>query len=234
MPAGQTLNQWVQLTGGTSSRPVSVRLPNGYDPSRAYPVIVLLHGCGSGTNNVPMENAIGTNAILVRGTGTASGTCWTTTANGADVAFVDTMVADVKARFCADEGRFFLIGYSSGSWLINQLTCIRASVFRGAGSIAGGESAGASCGGPVSRMFIHDMNDMDNVISGSERARDRQLTQNGCDRSMAAVPQDPSPCMRYPGCPATHPVVWCPTSGQGHNRQDSWAPAAFWNFLKAF
>jgi hypothetical protein len=72
------------------------------------------------------------------------------------------------------------------------------------------------------------------VISGSERARDRQLTQNGCDRSMAAVPQDPSPCVRYPGCPATHPVVWCPTSGQGHNRQDSWAPAAFWNFLKAF
>ena len=87
----QTLNQWVAgtLTVSGSSRTTAVRLPTGYDPNRAYPVIVLLHGCGSGTNNVPMENATGSNAILVRGTGSASGTCWSTTASGADVALVD-------------------------------------------------------------------------------------------------------------------------------------------------
>ena len=132
--ATQALNQWVAgtLTVSGSSRTTAVRLPTGYDPNRAYPVIVLLHGCGGGTNNVPMENATGANAILVRGTGSASGTCWSTTASGADVAFVDAMVADVKARFCTDAGRFFTVGYSSGSWLVNQLTCIRASELRGA------------------------------------------------------------------------------------------------------
>jgi len=234
--ATQTLNQWVAgtLTVSGTSRTTAVRLPTGYDPNRAYPVIVLLHGCGSGTNNVPMENATGSNAILVRGTGSASGTCWSTTASGADVALVDAMIADVKARFCADEGRIFTVGYSSGSWLVNQLTCIRASVLRGAATVTGGEAASGNCGGPVARMFVHDMDDTDNVISGSEKARDRQLTQNGCDKSMAAVPTDPSPCVRYPGCPAAYPVVWCATSGQKHNRQDNWVPAAFWNFFKAF
>ena len=232
----QALNQWVAgtLTVSGSSRTTAVRLPTGYDPNRAYPVIVLLHGCGSGTNNVPMENATGSNAILVRGTGSASGTCWSTTANGADVALVDAMIADVKARFCADEGRLFTVGYSSGSWLVNQLTCIRAGVLRGAATVTGGEAASGNCGGPVARMFVHDTDDTDNVISGSEKARDRQLTQNGCDKSMAPVATDPSPCVRYPGCPAAYPVVWCATSGQKHDRQDSWVPAAFWSFFKAF
>jgi predicted esterase len=232
----QALNKWVEsmVTSGGSSRPYSVRLPTGYSASRAYPVIVLLHGCGGGTNNVPMENATGTDAILVRGTGSAADTCWTTAANSADITFFDAMVADTKARFCADENRFFVVGYSSGSWLANQLTCIRSSVLRGAATVTGGESAGSGCKGPVSRIFIHDKDDTTNVISGSEKARDRQLTQNGCDKSMQPVAQDPSPCVGYPGCPAEYPVVWCATSGQMHNRQDSFAPSTFWNFFKKF
>ena len=234
--ASQTLNQWVesQVSSGGANRPYSVRLPTGYDPNRAYPVIVLLHGCGSGTNNVPREKVTGTDAILVRGTGSAADTCWTTAANSADVTFFDAMVADTKARFCADEGRFFAVGYSSGSWLANQLTCIRSSVLRGAATVTGGESAGSGCKGPVSRIFIHDKDDTTNVISGSERARDRQLTQNGCDKAMAPVAQAPSPCVGYPGCPSAYPVVFCATSGQMHNRQDNFAPSTFWNFFKQF
>ena len=236
MTTNQAANQWVStdVMSGSMTRKTSVRLPTGYDPMRAYPVIVLLHGCGGGTNNVPMENATGTSAILVRGTGSASGTCWDASANGADVTFFDAMVADVKARFCTDENRVFVVGYSSGSWLVNQLTCIRSSVLRGGATVTGGESAAGTCKGPVSRIFIHDTDDTDNVISGSVKARDRQLTQNGCDKTMQPVPIDPSPCVTYPGCPAAYPVEFCQTSGQKHNRQDSWAPGAFWNFFKQF
>jgi polyhydroxybutyrate depolymerase len=181
-----------------------------------------------------MEKATGSDAILVRGTGSTADTCWDTAANGPDVAFFDAMVADVKARFCTDESRFFVVGYSSGSWLVNQLTCIRSSVVRGGASVTGGESATGTCKGPVSRIFIHDSDDTTNVISGSVKARDRQLTQNGCDKTMQPVAVDPSPCVTYPGCPAAYPVEWCQTSGQMHNRQDSWAPAAFWSFFKKF
>jgi poly(3-hydroxybutyrate) depolymerase len=193
---------------------------------------MLLHGCGSGINNVPMEKATGTDAILVRGTGSAANTCWDTKANGPDVAFFDAMVTDVKTRFCADEKRIFAVGYSSGSWLINQLSCIRADVLRGAATVSGGEAAGGNCGGPVARIYIHDSDDMDNVIAGGIKARDRQLTQNGCDKAVAPVATEPAPCQAYASCPAAEPVVWCQTSGKMHGRQDSFAPDAFWNFFK--
>lgn len=232
--ATQALNMWVDsmvMTSG-ANRPYAVRLPTGYNATRAYPVIMLLHGCGSGTNNVPMEKVTGTDAILVRGTGSAANTCWDTKANGPDVAFFDAMVADVKARFCADENRIFAVGYSSGSWLINQLSCIRADVLRGAGTVSGGEAAGGNCGGPVARIYIHDSDDTDNVIAGGIKARDRQLTQNGCDKSVAPVATDPAPCQAYQTCPAAEPVTWCQTSGKKHGRQDDFAPGAFWNFFK--
>src|SRR6188768_735383 len=106
-PATETPNQWVEsmvMTSG-ANRPYSVRLPTGYDPMRAYPIVMLLHGCSSGTNNVPMEKVTGADAILVRGTGSAADTCWNTGATGPDVAFFDDMVKDVKTRFCADEHR---------------------------------------------------------------------------------------------------------------------------------
>jgi poly(3-hydroxybutyrate) depolymerase len=231
----QMQNQWVEsmvMTGG-ANRPYSVRLPSNYDASRAYPVVVLLHGCGGGTNNVPKEKASGSDAILVRGTGSASGTCWESGANGKDVAFFDSMVADAKARFCADESRVFIVGYSSGSWLVNQLTCIRSEVVRGAATVAGGESSNGKCGVPVARIFLHDTADMDNRIADSERARDRQLTQNMCDKSAAPSDVDPSPCKAYQGCKTGYPVYWCQTSGKAHARQDEWAPSAFWNFFKA-
>ena len=58
----------------------------------------------------------------------------------ARLAWYEGFVADEIDRFCADEGRFFTVGYSSGSWLINQLTCIRASALRGAATVSGGEA----------------------------------------------------------------------------------------------
>ena len=231
----QAPNQWVDsmvMTGG-AARPYSVRLPSNYDQKRAYPVVVLLHGCGSGTNNVPMEKATGADAILVRGTGSAASTCWDTSANGPDVAFFDAMVLDVKARFCADEQRLFIVGYSSGSWLVNQLACIRTDVVRGGASVSGGESSNGKCGSPVARIFIHDTTDTDNAIAGGEKARDRQLTQNSCSQPAVATPVDPSPCTLYQGCTAGDPVEWCQTSGKAHGRQDDFAPSTFWNFFKA-
>lgn len=109
-------------------------------------------------------------------------------ANGPDVAFFDAMVTDVKKRFCADEQRFFVVGYSSGSWLVNQLTCIRASVLRGGASVTGGESASGNCGGPVARIFIHDGGDNTNQISGSIASRPRPFGTSSRHFERSQVP----------------------------------------------
>jgi len=234
----QMPNQWVSgmVTTGGGERPFAVRLPLNYDPMRAYPVIVLLHGCGNETNNVNMESLTKSDAILVRGKGSASGTCWDASPKGSDMLFFDAMVAATKERYCADTGRFFVAGYSSGSWLANQIGCIRTDVIRAAGSVAGGDPGhqGVTCMGPMARIFVHDRGDMSNVISGSVAARTRMLTQNGCDANAQPVAEDPSPCVRYQGCKAGYPVVWCETTGEGHNRQDNLAGPAFWNFFKEF
>lgn len=233
METNQQTETWVEsmVQSGSGQRAYSVRLPGNYDPTRPYPVILLLHGCGSGTNNLPMQNHVGDDAILIRGTG-SDGNCWNTSANGPDVAYVDAMIADVKARFCTDPEYFFAVGYSSGSWLANQLGCIRTSVFRGLATVAGGQPGLGTCeGGPIAHMFVHDQNDQDNLIQWNEPARNRLLNTNGCSNS--TMPVEPSPCVSYQGCTPGYPVIWCATSGQGHSRQDGFAAPAFWNFFKS-
>ena len=216
-----------------SSRPYSVWLPNDYDSSRAYPVILLLHGCGSGTNNLPMEKQVGSDAIVVRGTGSDDG-CWETDPDGSDLPYVDAMIEDVKARFCADTSAFFAVGYSSGSWLANQLGCIRNDVFRGLATVTGGDPGVNNCGDePIAQMFVHDLNDTTNLIEWSEPARDRLLELNGCDESLQPVAVEPSPCVSYQGCDPGYPVIWCATSGKGHARQDDFAAPAFWTFFQS-
>lgn len=233
-PASQPAQAWVEstLSVGGNDRPYSVWLPTDYDPERAYPVVFLLHGCGSGTNNLPMEQQTGSEAILVRGTGSDDG-CWDTAPEGPDVAFIDAMVTDVGARFCADTDRYFAVGYSSGSWLANQLGCIRADVFRGLATVTGGLPSGVTnCQGPIAQMFVHDQNDTTNLIAWSIPARDRLLEVNGCDASAEPSVVEPSPCVSYQGCDAGYPVIWCATSGRGHARQDDFAAPAFWEFFQ--
>jgi poly(3-hydroxybutyrate) depolymerase len=229
--ATQDLEQWVEGTldvGGTARR-WWVRLPGNYDASRAYPVVFLFHGCGNETNNVPMQNVTGDDAILVRSVAVED--CWDTGRDTADVAFFDAMVAAVSQNHCVDSSRLFAAGYSSGSWLINLLECVRGDVLRAAGSVAGGTPFQPECVGTVARIFVHDLNDNDNSIDGNLRERDRLLELNGCDTSLPALPEEPAPCARYQGCDPEHPVIWCETSGEGHSRQDALAAEAFWGLF---
>ncbi len=218
------------VNAGDGDRSYDVWLPNNYDPNRPYPMVLLLHGCGSSTNNVPMEGQTGEDAIVVRGKGT-DGTCWFTGANQPDVPYLDAIVEDVQARFCVNPDQLFAVGYSSGSWLASMLSCIRGDVFRGIATVTGGEPGGTSgCMGQVGRMYVHDANDNDNLISWDTPSRDRMIATNNC--STTTMPVDPSPCVEYQGCDPDYPVVWCQTSGQGHSRQDNLAAPAFWKFFQ--
>lgn len=233
--ASQALNEWVeQPTKNIASveRHWWVRLPENYEPTRAYPVVFMFHGCSSATNNVPMQNVTGDDAILVRGAGVSDGICWDASSNGPDLAFFDQMLADVLANTCADTSRVFAAGYSSGAWLINMLECKRGDRLRATGTVAGGTPGRPSgCVGRVARIFIHDVDDTSNRIDGNYAERDRLLELNHCDAGSAPVPEDPAPCARYQGCDEGYPVIWCETSGKGHDRQDALAPKAFWKLF---
>jgi polyhydroxybutyrate depolymerase len=222
---------WVEksLDVDGTARQVWTYLPENYDPARAYPVVFLFHGCGNETNNVRMESVIGEDAVMIRGRAVED--CWDTGTNSPDLAFFDAMVDDVEARLCVDTARRFAVGYSSGSWLINTIECVRGGVLRAAGSVAGGAPRRNDCSGMIARVFVHDLDDNDNDISGSETERDRLLEVNGCDTTAEPVPEAPEPCARYQGCEPGYPVIWCETSGEGHGRQDGLAAEAAWKLF---
>jgi poly(3-hydroxybutyrate) depolymerase len=231
MAAGQALKSWVaqpNMMVAGASRQWWVWLPNNYDPTKAYPTLFLFHGCGDAANVVPMQNATNDQAILVRGAGTQANTCWDQSPDGVDVTFFDQMLAAVSAQRCVDTARVFAVGYSSGSWLVNSLDCRRADKLRGAATVSGGYES-SKCSGEIARIFIHDLNDPENNISGSITERTRLITANHC--TMTTTPDDPSPCVRYQGCDAAYPIDWCQTMGKLHDRQDSLAPTAFWKFF---
>jgi poly(3-hydroxybutyrate) depolymerase len=238
-PAGQALAQYVKHTIMSSnvSRDVHVWLPTGYDPKRAYRTIVALHPCGGSgnpTSNIPIQNESKGDAIILAGNSTA--VCWNSQErNSPDVVYFDDMMKFAEDNYCIDEARVFAMGYSSGSWMATLLGCERADVLRGQAQVSGGISLGvqpANCKGKIAALFIHDTQDPNNTINGGRAARDRLIHRDECDATSS--PWAPSPCAQYDNCTSGYPVVWCETTGKGHDRQDTLSVPAMWKFFSQF
>jgi polyhydroxybutyrate depolymerase len=229
--ATQALGMFVRhtMTVANVEREYFVFLPKTYDPMRAYRTVFLFHGCGGKDNNVPIANVSKEEAIVIHGS--SVGDCWDTGKTSNDITFFDDMVKAAETDYCVDKSRIFGAGYSSGSWLMNLLGCARGNVLRAQANVSGGVPGLPACVGQVAGIFIHDVDDMTNVIAGGITARDRLLKTNMC--TMTTMPDTPAPCVRYQGCAPGYPVDWCQTSGKKHDRQDGLAAPAFWGFFSA-
>jgi poly(3-hydroxybutyrate) depolymerase len=232
-----------------------VKLPPDYDLSKPLRVIYLGTGCnGDGRTSYAFDKVDGGGAILiglnplqaqtVGGTNVAGKPCFDDqVANSIEIPFFDALHKQVENNFCVDKTRQFWAGYSSGSWMANIVGCAFADVVRAVAGTSGGLPALPACKGPIAQMFIHDMMDMGNNYSGSVSARQRTLSIDQCNGT-ATAPYDPGPgatipnamsqCLKYTGCPAAYPVIFCTTYGQGHSSQDPLAVGGFWNFFKSF
>jgi poly(3-hydroxybutyrate) depolymerase len=240
MPADQPLATYVvkNTMSDGMARSYRLYLPAGYDPMRAYPTIILAHGCGgNGATPFPIEQASKSDAIVVALKSADS--CFVYSPTGPDVTYFDTVLDEVSAGHCVDKSRVFMAGFSSGSWLTHTIGCVRAGVVRGQGNASGNQVNLSNCKGPIAAIFAHDVNDMTNTIAGAEIARDRILMANGC--STDTVPYDfdgdpatPSTCVSYRGCMPGYPVVWCPTMAPPgrapHNSQVPISTIGFWRF----
>jgi poly(3-hydroxybutyrate) depolymerase len=147
----------------------------------------------------------------------------------------------VDQTYCVDNDRVDVVGYDFGGALANMWGCYfagdgakpasdpahpRAFVpyyhIRAQGAVASFEpKTGPLCNGPVAAFFIHDMMDGTPYAEG-EASRDRALRMNGCLGSAADLYHPEvlgAVCLRYTDCPAAYPVVFCTTSGLGHEDQ---------------
>jgi poly(3-hydroxybutyrate) depolymerase len=106
---------------------------------------------------------------------------------------------------------------------------------RGRASVTGGIIDGnPPCNGPIAGIWIHDAGDMENVIAGSITALNSALKMNKCEGS-PTVPWTGLPagvgCKQYTACPKEYPIVFCTTTGLGHQDQQNSAVPGFKKFF---
>ena len=224
-----------------------VRLPDTYDPMRAYPTVFVGPGCGgTGDQGIPIFNASKSDAIVIGLDPDPAGEgrqCFNSESYpDPEEPYFNATLKAVEAAYCVDKSKLFVEGFSSGSWLANLIGCVDGNVIRGQGNASGCmQGAHPTCTGPIAYMAAHDMNDPNNSYQCGKDNRDRIVKLNGCtDQTM---PYDPGPdimvkagvtvsCVQYVGCKPGYPVVWCTTTGLGHNDQvgTGLSTFGFWKF----
>jgi hypothetical protein len=221
-----------------------VRLPAGYDPNTPYPVTFGGGGCGN-TNGLSGQGGgqqasniesirIGMSYVY------SGGACFEDGfSNTPEVQYFDAMIAEISANYCVNLEKVFMGGYSSGAWESYTLGLARGGVIRGIAAGAGGLRASRPTPSniPIAAILLTGEGDGANPIdgpTGSAAARDQILMTNGCvGTETVPFTESPEDCVRYTGCPAAFPVIWC-TPGGGHTGGggEHWAAVgAFWDSL---
>jgi hypothetical protein len=241
------------------SRQFFVRVPADYDVNKAYRVVYITQGCGTlnagrdATYPLFSESLGGTEqAVYVAVSlppNMPNNTCYDNRAGMSSQEWeaFDLFHNFVESRYCVDNNRIYTAGYSSGGWISNMWGCYLAGIptpprkflpkwaLRGRASVTGGIVDGnPPCNGPVAGIWIHDAGDMENVIAGSITALNSALKMNKCEGS-PTVPWTGLPagvgCKQYTACPKEYPIVFCTTTGLGHQDQQNSAVPGFKKFF---
>ena len=162
-----------QVVGG--DRPVTVQVPTTYDPARAYPLLVILHGYSatgllqqaylgfSGAAD-PRDTLIiapdGTTDSLGNQFWNADDACCDLDHSGVDdVGYISGLIEDIRAAYNVDARRIYVIGHSNGGFMAYRMACERpdlvASVMVLAGAAAFADPTTCVPSAPVSILHIH-------------------------------------------------------------------------------
>jgi polyhydroxybutyrate depolymerase len=216
---------------GGMERQYVVALPQAYDKSRPYPLILAFHGAGlSGPqfrNFFNLVTPVGADGIVVYPTGL--GGQWDVRR---DLPFVDALRMKLESSYCIDAQRVFATGHSNGAFFTNAIGCQRGDVLRAIAPMSGGQQQQASaCKGAPAVWISHGATDNIVATSYGRQTRDFWVKRNECDASMS-MPVMPSPCLEYQGCTAGAPVRYCEYPGD-HNLMANSAQS-IWAFFKQF
>jgi poly(3-hydroxybutyrate) depolymerase len=161
----------------------------------------------------------------------AAGTDGWTNANGRDIAFLQSMLTQLKSSLCIDESRIFSTGWSYGGMMSFAVGRELPTTFRAIAPVSGAFlTPHVDSGSATAAWIAHGNNDTVVSQSSGAQARDAYLRANGC--SNTTVPVQPSPCVEYQNCSSGKPVVWCSFNG-GHT-QPSFYSSGAWNFFNRF
>ncbi|HLV67582.1 MAG TPA: Ricin and poly(3-hydroxybutyrate) depolymerase fusion [Polyangiaceae bacterium] len=221
-----------------TAREYILEVPPDYDSSQPYRLVFAWHGRMYSAETVAagetpptgpyygLASEAGGSAIFVAPQALESG--WTN-ANGRDIAFTDAMLERLESELCIDTSRVFSTGFSFGAIMTLALGCERGDVFRAIAPLSGSLMNGCpDPERPVAYFSAHGSADTTIPLASGEAARDEFLARNGC--SSESVPVSPDGCVRYEGCTAGYPVVFCVFDGA--HEPPPYAGEAIWRFFE--
>ncbi|GAB4086858.1 hypothetical protein GCM10028784_34880 [Myceligenerans cantabricum] len=231
------------ITSGGQSRTFRLDVPDGYDPNRAYRLVVGLHWWHGASQDVVnqgfygLKPLAGGSTIFVAPQGFDN--AWPNS-NGQDVTFVDDVLSTVESGLCVDTTQRFATGFSYGGGMSNALACARADVFRAVAVLNGAELSGCAGGTePVAYLGSHGVVDSVLNISQGRALRDRFLQNNGCQAQQAPEPAPGSGTHVKTSytCQDGYPVVWIANDSDHQwdardgGQSQSHVPGEIWQFF---
>ena len=156
------------------ARPYDYDQPAGYDPSKPYPLIVLLHGFGA--NGFTQDALFGwaqladdRGVFVAHPDGTlnsggsrfwnATDACCDDEHSGVDdVAYLNAVVDDMEANFNIDTKRVFFTGHSNGGFMSHRMACDATARIAAIMALAGDnwlDPSKCNPSGPIAVLQVH-------------------------------------------------------------------------------
>jgi len=202
--------------------------------SEPSPLIISFHGYGGtgqgdvGTFGLVEATAGGATLVFPDGVSQdwyQNAVGWDTrNSDTTDIHFAQALIDAALEDHCVDPTRIYVVGFSWGGWMSNQVACALGDEVRGFVSVAGGGPAG-DCNASVGAMIVHGQADGAEPIAAGEESLDHWIGTNGCGSGSAPI--EPAPCVAQDGC--SKPVLWCEHGG-GHE-VPQFVRDSVWGFL---
>lgn len=249
-----------QISVGGTNRVYNIKVPDDYDSSKPYRLIVGYHGASLSANIVTNENYYGllpisqgsTIFVAPQGlpTGGPFGDGWSNT-NGADVEFSRQLIAQLESDLCIDKDRIFAEGFSMGGSMAYAMACGAPDIIRAVAVHSGGPMSGcATHDTPVAYFMTHGTQDSICTYPQFGVPELQDFAQvNGCtvpnpafgaNQFEAALPNPTdmsSSCIEFDGCMAGYPVRSCLFVGDhmwNPGGPSTWVPGEVWDFFTQF
>ena len=191
-----------RMFGG--DRPVSVRVPDGYDPKKPAPLLLMLHGYGAAglvfdvyLNMASIADAHGFFYVAPDGTVDKGGShFWNATdaccnfdgSTVDDVAYLTALVKEIEGAYSIDPKRIYVLGHSNGGFMAHRLACEHAETFAAIVSFAGAVWADPGKCTPsakVSVLQIHGTADKEVLYAGTATGGSKLGVYPGAEDTVA-------------------------------------------------
>lgn len=132
----------MRFSFGGVERTCRVRLPAGHDSTRAWPLVLVLHGRGGTGRSVERLTGMSPlceSAGLILAYPDARGGRWNDGRQDGpdDVGFLIELVGRIERKYGADPKRVYATGMSNGAMMCYRLGCERARVFAAIAPVGG-------------------------------------------------------------------------------------------------